>query len=130
MSPTRPIGVNVIVAFVLLLLVLASRFAGAFLIGELGGIAFLNIPILVPLALAVIGLWRLKRWGFWITIGLSGFFIVISFYGILSLLSQAHPYHGTLTDGDMTIFTLGGPIQLVASILIIIYLFRRKGIFL
>lgn len=134
MGSVHPTGVEIVIA--LLLFSIAFNVGFVFLLfqtGRLQGLFYLNLLIPALVAVQIIGLWRMRRWGLWLTIAMSTVGLVAGGLNLIILMNQLHlvmrlPMFWMLLN--LMMFTFGGPIQLMASSLIIIYLYKVRIMFL
>lgn len=133
MSAVRPTGVKLIIAFGLFSIAFNIGFTlFVFQRGQLQGILYINLPLAAILAIELIGLWRMRRWGLWLAMALGAIGLVLGSYSLVFFLKQLHffmrpPMFWMLLN--LLIFTVTVPIQLIASSLILIYLYKRRTMF-
>ena len=134
MGSVHPTGVKIIIAFLLFSLALDTGIALLLIqTGQLQGLFYINLLSSTLIAVAIIGLWRMRRWGLWLTIAISTLGLVVGGLNLVILMNQLHfllelPIFWMLLN--LMIFTISGPIQLMASSLIIIYLYKVRIMFL
>lgn len=134
MGPMHPTGVKIIIAFFSFSLAFDTGIALLLLqTGQLQGLFYINLLSPVIVAVTIIGLWRMKRWGLWLTIAMSALGLVGGGLNLVILMTQLHllmelPMFWMLLN--LMIFSISGPIQLIASSLIIIYLYKARKMFL
>jgi hypothetical protein len=83
------------------------------------------------IAIAIIGPWKMTRWGLWLTIAMSMAGILGGLYNLVRGIEDFQavmsfpPFWKILS---LFFLTYGGPIQLTGSILTIAYLHKRRRI--
>jgi len=134
MGSVRPNGVKIVIAFLSLSVGVGLGCLALFLlVGQPPGILYINLLGSTIAVVGIVGLWRMKRWGLWLTIAISASSLVAGSYGLVTLMGQLSfvmrlPIFWRLLDLFFGIY--GGPVQLIGYILIITYLYRVRRIFL
>jgi len=94
MGLVRPVGVKIVIVVLLFSIVLTVG-ANLFLLFQVGKLQepfYVSLVNSVLLVVAAVGLWRMRRWGLWLTIALSAFGFVSSCYATFLLATQAHQF--------------------------------------
>ena len=102
------------------------------LVGYPPGIAYFNLLGSTIIAIGIVGLWRMTRWGLWLTIVMGVVGLVAGSYNLANWMGQLHvimryPFNWKLLGLFFGIY--GGPVQLIGSILAIAYLYKHRRIF-
>ena len=132
----RPTGVKIVIAYLLFSLAFAVGYILLVLqMGLLQGSQYLNLSLPVVLPFMIIGLWRMKRWGLWLTIAVtilrfvSGCYNTANLINQLSLLMRLPVFWTHLDPLFLAMSVISGPILIVASLLIILYLRKVREAF-
>lgn len=133
MDSIRPRGIKIVIALLLFVIAFNIGFILFVLqIGQMQGIYSLNILGTIMAAVAIIGLWKMKRWALWLTIAFSVFALVTGFFNLIFLGNQFHSLMG-LPISRMVPFLMisiiAGPFQIMMFLFILIYLFKRRTLF-
>jgi len=131
---SRPTGVKVVVAYVLLCIGVGLGNLGlVLLLGIPPGIAYFNLLFSTIFAIEIVGLWRMTRWGFWLAMAMGAVGLVAGSYNLARLIGSFQSIMGSPFFWKVLglfFLTYGGPVQLIGSILTIAYLYRIRRIFL
>jgi hypothetical protein len=103
------------------------------LVGYPPGIAYFNLLGSTIIALEIVGLWKMTRWGFWLAMALSPLGLVAGSFNLANWLGQLHvimryPFTWKLLGLFFGIY--GGPVQFIGTILTTAYVYKRRRIFL
>lgn len=133
MDSIRPRGIKIIIALLLFVIAFNIGFILFVLqIGQMQGIYSLNILGTIMAAVAIIGLWKMKRWALWLTIAFSVFALVTGFFNLIFLGNQFHSLMGLPISRIVPFLMIAiimGPFQIMMSLFILIYLFKRRTLF-
>lgn len=131
MTKALSTGIKIIIAFLIIAIAHGISISiPRVLRGEMFfSLNFLSCAILV---VAIYGLRRMKRWGLWLTIATSLLSVIAGFIQLVFLMNR-FSYFISLPMSRALInfytFTFSGPIQFIAAILIIIYLYKHQMLF-
>jgi hypothetical protein len=147
-SSSRPTGVKIVIAFLSFTIAVDVAYFGLLItVGyvQVQGI-IMHLPLIISvllvllhpafsvlLALTIVGLWRMTRWGLWLTIAMSAVGVIIGCYGVVNILNQIHfimSLPALLRLLNLFFFAFFGPVLLLSSSLIVVYLYKRRRIFL
>jgi len=96
------------------------------------GIAYFNLLSSAVIAIGIVGLWRMMRWGFWLAIAMGAVGLVGGSYNLARLIGDFQSIMGAPFFWKILglfFLTYGGPVQLIGSTLTIAYLYKRRRIF-
>lgn len=136
MNQVHPTGVKIVIAYLLFSLVYAVGYIFLVLqMGLLQGSQYGNLLLPIILPLMIVGLWRMKRWGLWLTIAVTILRFVSGFLNTANLMNELSVVMGlsvSWTDLNLLFLTfliISGPILIVASLLVIVYLYKVREAF-
>lgn len=136
MNQVHPTGVKIVIAYLLFSLVYAVGYIFLVLqMGSLQGSQYGNLLLPIILPLMIVGLWRMKRWGLWLTIAVTILRFVSGFLNTANLMNELSVVMGlsvSWTDLNLLFLTfliISGPILIVASLLVIVYLYKVREAF-
>jgi len=134
MDTSPPTGVKIVIAYLSLSMGVGLGNLGLLLlVGYPPGIAYFNLLGSAFIALGIVGLWRMTRWGFWLAIAMGAVGLVSGSYNLAGLIGNFQsimdfPFFWKVLG--IFFLTYGGPVQLIGSILTIAYLYKCRRIFL
>ncbi len=133
---SHPMGVKIVIAFLSFTVAVdAAYFALLVVAGQVQGMVTLYLhPVFSGLlALAIIGLWKMAHRGLWLAMVMSAIGVITGCYGVVNLMNQIgfiirQPVFRMQIN--LFFFAFFGPVLLVSSSLIIVYLYKRRRVFL
>jgi len=132
-SSSHPTGVKLVIAYLSLCIGVGLGNLGlVLLVGIPPGISYFNLLSSVVIAIGIVGLWRMTRWGLWLTIVMGVVGLVAGSYNLVKWMGQFYAIMGySFFPKLLSLFfgIYGGPVQLIGSILTIVYLYKRRRIF-
>jgi hypothetical protein len=132
-SSSHPTGVKLVIAYLLLSIGVGLGNLGLLLlVGYPPGIAYFNLFGSTIIAIGIVGLWRMRRWGFWLAIAMGAVGLVAGSYNLARLIGDFQSIMGAPFFWKMLglfFLTYGGPVQLIGSALTIAYLYTHRRIF-
>jgi hypothetical protein len=134
MGSVRPNGVKIVIAYLLLSIgVGLGHLCLLLLVGYPPGIEYFNLLSSTIIAIGIVGLWRMTRWGLWLTIVMGVVGLVAGSYNLVKWMGQFYAIMGySFFPKLLNLFfgIYGGPVQLIGSTLTIAYLYKRRRNFL
>lgn len=132
MKPKRPTGVNVILVISIASLIVSMVFnLYMTLVRRMPVIFVMNAPIMSLGIAGIVGLWLMKRWGFWITVVNSIISLIGGFLNATMLLNWV-PHIPILPQvgpmADILFLSLTGPVAILASVVYLVYLYKIRTV--
>jgi hypothetical protein len=128
-----PTGVKIVIAYLSLSIGVGLGNLGLVLLLRIPpGIAYFNLLSSAVIAIGIVGLWRMMRWGFWLAIAMGAVGLVGGSYNLARLIGDFQSIMGAPFFWKILglfFLTYGGPVQLIGSTLTIAYLYKRRRIF-
>lgn len=136
MNQVRPTGVKIVIAYLLFSLVYAVGYILLVLqMGLMQGSQYSNLLLPIVLPFMIVGLWWMKRWGLWLTITVTVLRFVSGFQNTATLINQlSYVMKMSIPSTEwnllfLAILIISGPILIVTSFLITLYLYKVRQAF-
>jgi len=122
-------GVNVIIAVSISSLIFSMAFNLYLTLVRQLPVIFINAPIILLGTAGIIGLWLMRRWGFWLAIVNSVISLITGFLNTAMLLDLV-PHFPIMPQfgktADVLFLSLSGPIIVLVSIIYLAYLYKIR----
>ena len=125
----RPTGVNVIIA-VSIPSIMVSIALNLYLgLVRRMPVIFINAPFILLAIAGIVGLWLMRRWGFWLAIASSIVSLIMGFLNT-AMLFDLMPHFPILPQfgriADILLLSFSGPIGILISIVYLSYFYRIR----